>query len=99
MGGGPENGAESGMFVTPNIHGRPHSSFLKNRRGKSSDTGFEIIRPRRSQPRVAMVCPTDISEINFTSSTNSDATLVQLVESGVTDISVSLVQTRLLVCF
>ena len=33
------------------------------------------------------------------SSTNSDANPVQVVESGVTNISVSLVQTRFLVCF
>ena len=65
-GGGPENGADSDIISTPNLWGVLHLTFLKNRRGKPSDTGFEIIRPRRSQRRVAVVSRADISEINFT---------------------------------
>ena len=66
VGRGPEIGAISDQISTPNLWGVLLITFPKNRQGKPSDTGFEIIRPRRSQQRVAMVCPTDISEINFT---------------------------------
>ena len=104
MGRGPENGADSDIVSTPNLNlwGVLHLTFLKNRRGKPFDTGFEIIRPRRPQRRVATVPPPTFQKTTLlekASSTNSDALPVQVVKSEVTDISVSLVQTRFLLHF